>query len=109
LKTRQNLHLPGGFQFPDLLDTLHAFGQLRIVDDSRFAGGLDDGSGLVHAVQVGGAAKVLAAVFGVDPSEVHGDVTKVVNWSKSVFCKEKCLEMFKHDSSRVYCEGEVFR
>ena len=46
--------------------------------------GLDDGARLVHAVQVGGSAQVLARVLRVHPAEVHRHVAKVVNRRESV-------------------------
>jgi hypothetical protein len=49
-------HLPRGFHLPDFLNTLHVFGKLRIIDNSRFACSLDKRSCLVHAVKVGCSA-----------------------------------------------------
>lgn len=74
-----------GFDLTDLLQALHALWQLRVVDDARFAGSLDEGASFVHSVQVGGAAEIFTGIFGVDPTEVHRDVTKVVNWHETVF------------------------
>lgn len=79
--------MPRGLQVSDHLDTLHALGQLRVVDDARLAAGLDGGSGLVHAVQVGRPAKVLSTVFGIDPAKVHRHVSKVVDRIESVLYK----------------------
>lgn len=84
-----HLHLPRGLQVSDHLYTLHALGQLRVVDDAGFAAGLDGGPGLVHAVQVGRPAKVLSAVFRVDPAEVHRHVSKVVDRIESVLYEKK--------------------
>lgn len=77
--------MPGRFELPDLLYALHSLGKLGIVDDPRFSSGPDDGSGLVHAVQIGGTADVLAAVFRVDPAEVHGHVAEIVNRGEAIF------------------------
>lgn len=73
------LPLPGGFHFTNALDALHALGNLRVVNDARLAGGLDERARLVLAVQIGGAAQVLAAVLRINPTEVHGNVTEVVD------------------------------
>lgn len=59
--------------------------QLRVVHDARLASGLDNGLGLVHAVEVGGTAQVLATVLGVYPTEVHGDVSEVIDRRETVF------------------------
>ena len=76
--------LPSGFHFPDPLNAGHTLGQLRLVDDSRFSGCLQNSTSFVHAVQVGGAADVLAGVLRVDPAEVHGDVTEVKDGSETI-------------------------
>ena len=76
--------LPPRLHLTDPLNAGHALGQLRLVDDSGLAGGLQDASGLVHAVQVGSPADVLAGVLRVDPAEVHGDVAEVEDGSEAV-------------------------
>ena len=79
--------LPSRLHLTDPLNAGHALGQLRLVDDSGLASGLQDGSGLVHAVQVGCPADVLAGVLRVDPAEVHGDVAEVKDGSEAVLYK----------------------
>jgi hypothetical protein len=76
--------LPSGFHLTDAFDTGHALGQLRLVDDSGFSGCLQDSAGFVHAVQVGGAADVLARVLGIDPAEVHGNVAEIEDGSETI-------------------------
>lgn len=77
----------------DLLQALHALWQLRIINDSRLSGRLDEGAGFVHAVQVGGAAQVFARIFRVNPSEVHSDVAEIVDWSEAILCKAKNINL----------------
>jgi len=79
--------LPSGFHLPDSLDAGHALGQLRFIDDSRFSGCLQNSTSFIHAVQVGGAADVLAGVLWVHPAKVHGDITKVKDGSETVLWK----------------------
>lgn len=75
--------LPARLHLPDLLDGHHALGQLGLVDDTGLAGALDNGPGLVGAIEVGGPADVLTGVFRVHPTEVHGNITKVIDRSES--------------------------
>lgn len=76
---------------PLFFDTLHVLWQLGVVYNAWFAGGLDYSSGLVHAVEVGGAADVFAAVLRVHPAEVHRDITEVIDRCESVFCEDVTL------------------
>ena len=83
--------LPAALHLPDALDAGHALGQLRLVDDAGPARRVDEAARLVAAVQVGGAAHVLAAVLRVDPPEVHRHVAKVVDRREAVLWgKDKC-------------------
>lgn len=79
------LHLPGGLHFSDALDTLHALWQLRFVDDSWFASGFNDRPSLIHAVEIGGTAQVLATVLRVYPAKVHGHIAKVIDRIEAIF------------------------
>lgn len=82
-----HLHLPRRFHFTNLLDTLHALGQLRFIDNARFAGGLNNGLRFVHTVQIGGTAQIFATVFGIYPAKVHGHISEIVNGSQTIFYK----------------------
>ena len=83
ISNNKKLPLPGGFHFADHFHALHSLGQLGIVDDAFTARRLDEGLGFIHAVLVGGSADVLAAVLWVDPTEIHGNVTEIVDGSES--------------------------
>ena len=81
--------LPPWLHLADSFDTFHSLGKLGFVNNSRFPGCFDNSPGFVHAVSVGSTANVFPGIFRVYPTEVHGDVSEIVDGSETIFYEKK--------------------
>lgn len=86
----QYLRQHGGLKLPDLLEGLHTLGDLRLIDDTWFTGGLEGGTGLIHSPQVGGTTQVFTRVLTKHPVHNKSNIAKVIDGSEaSFFCERR--------------------
>ena len=81
--------LPSRFHLTDFVNTGHSLGQLGFINDSRFARGFDNSTGLINTIGVGGTADIFTRILRINPSKVHGNVAKIENWCESILCEKQ--------------------